>query len=388
MIRTRTEQFLELFSRTLNFLAHWRRENIIVCYCFDRTHNVTYRVWINIFALAARALPLHNYEKLSRIFSCILSVNFFFFQTSILLVFEKIYSCLFIPNCTRNHVITYTNITVISLELLHATYWPFRHCVLKRWIFKALIAVTWIIAGAISSAYIAHRELRVEYFYLWNLFNDFCLTIIPISYAWIYVKVRYGAQGLHHNAATRERKLTTTLFIVTFLSLSLWLLYFVTWVVMEASDNLVTPPFRLIDFFILLVHANSLINPILYLIKISGYRRAFIALFRIRCQQQRRGHVFPINDIWYGNYWVELRLSNSWKIIEKAWRLHRKGRWREHAFNFNRTRLLAHLLGFRAKRGLTWSCEAFYGRAVYISQRSKNSVLQAVISIELRKLVK
>ena len=24
-------------------------------------------------------------------------------------VFEKIYSCLFIPNCTRNHVITYTN---------------------------------------------------------------------------------------------------------------------------------------------------------------------------------------------------------------------------------------------------------------------------------------
>ena len=27
---------------------------------------------------------------------------------AILLVFEKIYSCLFIPNCTRNHVITYT----------------------------------------------------------------------------------------------------------------------------------------------------------------------------------------------------------------------------------------------------------------------------------------
>ena len=28
----------------------------------------------------------------------------------ILLVFEKIYSCLFIPNCTRNHVITCTNV--------------------------------------------------------------------------------------------------------------------------------------------------------------------------------------------------------------------------------------------------------------------------------------
>ena len=28
---------------------------------------------------------------------------------AILLVFKKIYSCLFIPNCTRNHVINYTS---------------------------------------------------------------------------------------------------------------------------------------------------------------------------------------------------------------------------------------------------------------------------------------
>ena len=27
---------------------------------------------------------------------------------AILVIFEKNYSCLFIPNCTRNHVITYT----------------------------------------------------------------------------------------------------------------------------------------------------------------------------------------------------------------------------------------------------------------------------------------
>ena len=29
-------------------------------------------------------------------------------KTTILLVFKKNYSCLFISNCTRNHVITYT----------------------------------------------------------------------------------------------------------------------------------------------------------------------------------------------------------------------------------------------------------------------------------------
>ena len=32
----------------------------------------------------------------------------------ILFVFEKIYSCLFIPNCTRNHVITCTNVIITN----------------------------------------------------------------------------------------------------------------------------------------------------------------------------------------------------------------------------------------------------------------------------------
>ena len=83
----------------------------------------------NIFALDARTLLLHYYDKLSRIFSSLLLLRNHiifleqlgkksacnFFQRplvtracrarAILLVFEKIYS----PNCTQNHVITYTN---------------------------------------------------------------------------------------------------------------------------------------------------------------------------------------------------------------------------------------------------------------------------------------
>ena len=76
-----------------------------------------------------RALLLRNYDKLSRIFSYILLIRnhmiflvqfgmnkhlLIFSKTTnlraraILLVFEKINSCLFIPDCTRNHVITYT----------------------------------------------------------------------------------------------------------------------------------------------------------------------------------------------------------------------------------------------------------------------------------------
>ena len=69
-----------------------------------------------------------NYDKPSRIFPCVLltrgiwdkqAVDNFFKDhkiaralgaNTILLVYKKIYSCLFIPNCTRNHVITYTKL--------------------------------------------------------------------------------------------------------------------------------------------------------------------------------------------------------------------------------------------------------------------------------------
>ena len=37
VIRTQNEQFLELFSRTLNFFAPQRCEDIIAYYDFDRT---------------------------------------------------------------------------------------------------------------------------------------------------------------------------------------------------------------------------------------------------------------------------------------------------------------------------------------------------------------
>ena len=70
MIRTQTEQLLELFSRTLNFLRlidviiSLHITVLIVRGCFDRMH----RFKKIIFAPDARALLPRNYDKLSHIF--------------------------------------------------------------------------------------------------------------------------------------------------------------------------------------------------------------------------------------------------------------------------------------------------------------------------------
>ena len=77
MIRTQTEQFLELFGRTMNFLCPKDVKIslyiivLIVRGCFDRTHGLN-----KLFSsLDARALLLHNYDKLSHILSCILLIR-------------------------------------------------------------------------------------------------------------------------------------------------------------------------------------------------------------------------------------------------------------------------------------------------------------------------
>ena len=192
-------------------------------------------------------------------------------------------------------VCSLANVTAISLERVHATFWPFKHRVMKKQVYNVIIAATWITAGSMSLAYITLTEFKAWsiYFYLWNSFNTICLSGICISYASIFVKVRYSSQGLHHSASTRERKLTVTLFIVTFLSLVLWLPYIVNRLLMEASNYSIMLPFSLQLFFAFSFHINSFINPILYLIKIPGFRRAFIGLFKIRCPQKRQVQVFP-----------------------------------------------------------------------------------------------
>ena len=43
-----------------------------------------------------------------------------------------------------------TNIAAISVERLHATLRPFRHRLIKKWVYGIMIAVIWVTAGLVS----------------------------------------------------------------------------------------------------------------------------------------------------------------------------------------------------------------------------------------------
>ena len=160
-----------------------------------------------------------------------------------------------------------------------------------------------ITAGLVSIGPVVLEQFKQQrhYFYLWNLFNLICLLIISVSNVSIVIKVRYGAQPRHHGAAIRERKLTMTLLIVTFVSLLMWLLiviisflYFTTDIFSSVSE---IASFRLNTVLIIFYHANSLVNPILYTARMPDFRSALVALFRRRPQLLNQAPVIPPRDM-------------------------------------------------------------------------------------------
>ena len=201
-------------------------------------------------------------------------------------------------------IVSLTNMTVISLDRLNATFWPFRHRTIKKSVYWVLIIAIWLTALLFSCALIMIQYYTRKldyYFYAWSSFIFFSLLVICVSNVFIFVKLRFGSQPRHHGAANRERKLTVTLFTATSLSLVLWLPYVITRSLFFATDIFSSLSeialFRLLGGSIVLLYANSLLNPILYSMRIPDFRRALKILCRQRPQQHRQVQNFPLREI-------------------------------------------------------------------------------------------
>ena len=188
------------------------------------------------------------------------------------------------------------NLAVIALERLHATFRPFKHRLIKKWVFGVTVAVLWVTAGLLVTEcfiFLASEDesMQVVSFYVSPLlFWSISLFIIFISYLSIVAKISCGARPQHHGAA-RERKLTKTLFIVTLLSLLLVLpeiifLYLHWFQDNDSSVNLLSSQlfFHLVNAVNFLRCTNSLINPILYTFRMPEFKRALVSLLRCKSQ--------------------------------------------------------------------------------------------------------
>ena len=199
------------------------------------------------------------------------------------------------------------NLVAISLERLHATFRPFKHRCIKKWVIRVVITVTWVtVAGLLNVVVVSLLGRRYSLNYHFSVLNvlcsfmSICLFIIFVSYSSILIKVYCGALPRHHCATNRERKLTKTLFIVTLVSLMTWLPFVARIFIWNNTDIFLYLPVvsyeRLNYSTVVLLYANSLLNPIVYTIRMPEFRRALVSLFIRR--QHKQVHVqIPLRAI-------------------------------------------------------------------------------------------
>ena len=198
------------------------------------------------------------------------------------------------------------NLTAISLDRTHATFRPFKHRLVKKKIFGAVIATVWITAGLFTTSIgltfldeFSTFEIE-DTFLLYSSFFLFCLLIILVSYSSMAIKIVCGNQPHHHGATNRERKLTKTLFIVTVVSLLLTLPYVILQILLSASFYTVVTlspqaRYRLYSSVLFLLFANSFVNSVLYIFRMSEFKRALFAFLSCRSRPEP-AQVFPLNE--------------------------------------------------------------------------------------------
>ena len=179
------------------------------------------------------------------------------------------------------------NLAFISLERTHATFCPFKHRSVKKWVYGVVIAVTWLVPvvvmslvlGLINFNHVSFKIASVLFLYL-----SILLLVIFACYFFIYIKVRGGRFAqLHGAAGLRERKLTSTMFLVTFGSFLTFLPQMVFWAEVAFDFKLLSSLPTNYDFhismavFVFCVF-NSLINPMIYAIRMPELRAGILQI--------------------------------------------------------------------------------------------------------------
>ena len=264
---------------TLNFLT------VIV---FIRSRSLRKRSMYLVINLAVADMLVGGYSEITKFLS--FGESCLFWNTQQLPSFNLVY--VYIADTFL--AASLASLAAISLERTYATFRPFKHRVIKKWVFVFIITIIWVTSWLSVFAidyFVSHPE---SYFYRRGSFTVFCLFVVCVSYASIAVKISCGAHPQRHGATSIERNLTKTLFIVTLVSLLMWL-PFTIYSLLVATFQSFLPSrviLHLFQAFIALFFANSLINPILYSIRMPDFKRALISLFRRR--QQRQVEIIPL----------------------------------------------------------------------------------------------
>ena len=177
------------------------------------------------------------------------------------------------------------NISLISLERLHATLFPFRHCLVGKRVYLTIILCSWPFAVTLSSVTaLLYLRLSPAFLYVFATYTFLIVVILTLSNAIIISTVKSNPLSPNAGPAlSKERKLTVTLLIVTVVSI-LTILPAVIWTVIPHRITIrskLCPAafFRITKSLFALYFFNSIVNPLIYAVRMQEFRKAATKLF-------------------------------------------------------------------------------------------------------------
>ena len=160
---------------------------------------------------------------------------------------------------------SYLSAAFISCERLYAVYWPFKHRLLSTKTYRIAIFVLWTFAALLStiltllSVFTSFRSVMyVSVPVLLGLTVIICVCNIAIWRKFQHQSI----DSQHRNGASRNRRLTKTLLLVSILALVCWLPLIILNVLIYIPETSI--PWKFYFMVNILNYSNSFVNPIVY----------------------------------------------------------------------------------------------------------------------------
>ena len=184
---------------------------------------------------------------------------------------------------------SFFSIAVIAFERLYSVLKPVKYRLLKSHVYFLAIVTIWLSAGIVVLLKFVRFQIYAIYLNIVFLCLGVPLLATMASYFGLFLKMKHCLGKAHNRQRrrveeTEDMKLVRTLLFVT-------VMFFITWspfvilnaiyIYMCSSGSCPVKISRSVIYFAKLLHyGNSCINPVIYVARISTFRRAIINLLR------------------------------------------------------------------------------------------------------------
>ena len=217
---------------------------------------------------------------------------------------------------------SFISAALISAERFYAIYWPLKHRTLSTRAYRLVILMVWLLAilGSISTFFLLKSLSIVDLYFLLCLYGlSIVLTICGLNIG-IWRKFQQKTVPHHQNRALRNRRLTKTILFASLIASGSWIPTIVYNLIVFLGYKITNNIF-LVTFIIFFF--NSLVNPVVYALRIPEFKQALSLCFFTRREVQDTGTdemAATLTLVIQQNMWIKdhsnLQLSFEQVILE------------------------------------------------------------------------